>query len=147
MRLVDYFPDSAITIKDAADNWLQAIDYSMAELLAKGYVEPSYVEAIKKSTEENGPYYILAPLVAMPHARPECGAVKTALSLTLLRNPVYFGENKEPVKLLIGLSAANPNEHIGAIQALSELFCEEEQMEALLNANTAQQLTDIISQG
>jgi len=146
MRLIDYFPDAAISIKNSADDWQQAIDYSMEVLLQKGYVTPSYIEAIKSTTRETGPYYILAPLVAMPHARPECGAIKTGLSLTLLKNVVAFGEKKEPVKLLIGLSAADSDEHIGAIQALSEMFCEESKIEALLNANTDQQLKDIITQ-
>lgn len=147
MRLIDYFPDGAISIKNAAVNWQQAIDYSMEVLLQKGYVTSSYIDAIKTTTRETGPYYILAPFVAMPHARPECGAIKTGLSLTLLKNTVEFGENKEPVKLLIGLSAADSDEHIGAIQALSEMFCEESQIEALLNANTERQLMDIIAQG
>ncbi|MGB3254236.1 PTS mannitol transporter subunit IIA [Buttiauxella gaviniae] len=146
MRLIDYFPDAAISIKDSADDWQQAIDYSMEVLLQKGYVTSSYIDAIKSTTQETGPYYILAPFVAMPHARPECGAIKTGLSLTLLKNSVDFGESKEPVKLLIGLSAADSDEHIGAIQALSEMFCEEEKIEALLNANTARQLMDIITQ-
>jgi PTS system mannitol-specific IIA component len=146
MRLIDYFPDAAISIRNEADDWQQAVDYSMAVLLEKGYVTPEYIAAIKKTTQDTGPYYILAPLVAMPHARPECGAVKTGLSLTLLKNAVYFGDSKEPVKLLIGLSAADSDEHIGAIQALSELFCEEEQIEALLNANNERQLQDIIAQ-
>lgn len=147
MRLIDYFPDDAISIKNAAVDWQQAIDYSMEVLLQKGYVTSSYIDAIKTTTQETGPYYILAPFVAMPHARPECGAIKTGLSITLLKNTVEFGENKEPVKLLIGLSAADSNEHIGAIQALSEMFCEESQIEALLNANTERQLMDIIAQG
>lgn len=147
MRLIDYFPDASISIKDNAKDWQQAIDYSMEILLQKGYVTPGYVSAIKKTTQETGPYYILAPFVAMPHARPECGAVKTGLSLTLLKNAVAFGEGREPVKLLIGLSAADSDEHIGAIQALSEMFCEESQIEALLNANTERQLVDIIAQG
>jgi PTS system mannitol-specific IIA component len=146
MRLIDYFPESAITIKDRAADWQQAIDFSMEVLLEKNYVTPDYVAAIKQTTQDTGPYYILAPLVAMPHARPECGAKKTALSLTLLQNPVYFGEHNEPVKLLIGLSAADSDEHIGAIQALSELFCEELEVEALLNANTERQLMGIIAQ-
>lgn len=147
MRLIDYFPDSAISIKNSADDWQQAIDYSMEVLLQKGYVTSSYIDAIKSTTQEIGPYYILAPLVAMPHARPECGAIKTGLSLTLLKNTVSFGKDKEPVKLLIGLSAADSDAHIGAIQALSEMFCEESQIEALLNANTERQLLDIIAQG
>lgn len=146
MRLIDYFPDASISIKNSASDWQQAIDYSMEVLLQKGYVTSCYIDAIKKTTQETGPYYILAPFVAMPHARPECGAIKTGLSLTLLNTAVAFGENKEPVKLLIGLSAADSDEHIGAIQALSEMFCEESKIDALLNASTERQLMDIITQ-
>lgn len=146
MRLIDYFPDAAIKIKSSARNWQQAIDFSMEELLQAGYVNAAYIQAIKNTTLETGPYYILAPFIAMPHARPECGAIKTGLSLTLLKTPVAFGENNEPVKLLIGLSAADSDDHIGAIQALSEMFCEESQIEALLNANDERQLRDILAQ-
>ncbi|WP_262188713.1 PTS sugar transporter subunit IIA, partial [Escherichia coli] len=53
----------------------------------------------------------------------------------------------EPIKLLIGLSAADANSHIGAIQALSELLCEEEILEQLLTASSEKQLADIISRG
>ena len=90
----------------------------MASLLAKNYISENYIQAIKDSTISNGPYYILAPGVAMPHARPECGALKTGMSLTLLKQGVYFPGNDEPIKLLIGLSAADADSHIGAIQAL-----------------------------
>ena len=107
----------------------------------------NYIQAIKDSTINNGPYYILAPGVAMPHARPECGALKTGMSLTLLEQGVYFPGNDEPIKLLIGLSAADADSHIGAIQALSELLCEEEILEQLLTASSEKQLADIISRG
>ncbi|EFB1960121.1 PTS sugar transporter subunit IIA, partial [Escherichia coli] len=53
----------------------------------------------------------------------------------------------EPIKLLIGLSAADADSHIGAIQALSELLCEEEILEQLLTASSEKQLADIISRG
>ncbi len=82
-----------------------------------------------------------------PHARPECGALKTGMSLTLLKQGVYFPGNDEPIKLLIGLSAADADSHIGAIQALSELLCEEEILEQLLTASSEKQLADIISRG
>ncbi|VYT71937.1 PTS mannitol transporter subunit IIA [Metakosakonia massiliensis] len=145
MRLIDYFPPSSIAIKSSAANWQQAIDLSMASLLRNKYVSAEYVQAIKDSTLSNGPYYILAPQVAMPHARPEFGALKTGMSLTLLKESVAFGEKSEPVKLLIGLSAADSDSHIGAIQALSELLCEDENLSALLSANTEHQLAAIIS--
>ncbi|HHT1952341.1 TPA: PTS mannitol transporter subunit IIA [Citrobacter farmeri] len=145
MRLIDYFPEASISIKTVAKNWQEAIDFSMSPLLANHYVNANYIQAIKDSTINNGPYYILAPGVAMPHARPECGALKTGMSLTLLKQEVQFADDDEPVKLLIGLSAANADSHIGAIQVLSELLCEEENLAALLAAKSEKQLADIIA--
>ncbi|WP_165462083.1 PTS mannitol transporter subunit IIA [Atlantibacter sp.] len=145
MRLIDYFPASSISIKSSATNWQEAIDFSMSSLLANHYVNTNYIQAIKDLTITIGPYYILAPGVAMPHARPECGALKTGMSLTLLKQEVKFAEDDEGIKLLIGLSAANSDSHIGAIQALSELLSEEETLTALLAAKSEKQLADIIA--
>ncbi|EKQ2060098.1 PTS sugar transporter subunit IIA, partial [Escherichia coli] len=85
MRLSDYFPESSISVIHSAKDWQEAIDFSMTSLLAINYVNESYIQAIKNSTINNGSYYILAPGIAMPHARPECGALKTGMSLTLLK--------------------------------------------------------------
>ncbi|WP_312315591.1 PTS mannitol transporter subunit IIA [Atlantibacter sp.] len=145
MRLIDYFPASSISIKSSATNWQEAIDFSMSSLLANHYVNTNYIQAIKDLTITIGPYYILAPGVAMPHARPECGALKTGMSLTLLKQEVKFAEDDEGIKLIIGLSAANSDSHIGAIQALSELLSEEETLTALLAAKSEKQLADIIA--
>ncbi len=76
----------------------------------------------------------------MPHARPECGALKTGMSLTLLLNKAFISGKDEPIKLLIGLLLPIANSHIGAIQALSELLCEEEILEQLLTASSEKQL-------
>ncbi|WP_431221667.1 PTS mannitol transporter subunit IIA [Serratia sp. L9] len=145
MRLIDFFPETSISIKNSARTWQEAIDICMAPLLRHHVVNENYVQAIKDSTVNNGPYYILVPGVAMPHARPECGALKTGMSLTLLKNDVHFGEDNEPVRLLIGLAASDANSHIDAIQALSELLSEDEHLESLLRAETEKQLADIIS--
>ena len=107
MRLIHYFPELSISVIHSTKDWQEAINFSMASLLAKNYISENYIQAIKDSTISNGPYYILAPGVAMPHARPECGALKTGMSLTLLKQGVYFPGNDEPIKLLIGLSAAD----------------------------------------
>lgn len=145
MRLIDYFPASSVSIKRAAKDWLEAIDFSMSPLLANHYINEDYIKAIKDSTLRNGSYYIVAPGVAMPHARPECGALKTGMSLTLLKEETMFPGDDEPVKLLIGLSAANADSHLGAIQTLSELLCEETTLTALLSAKSEKQLADILA--
>ena len=60
MRLIDYFPESSISIKNSAKNWQEAIDFSMSSLLANHYVNSDYIQAIKDSTINNGPYYIFS---------------------------------------------------------------------------------------
>lgn len=147
MRLIDYFPELSISVIHSTKRLAGSYQFLDGITVSKNYISENYIQAIKDSTISNGPYYILAPGVAMPHARPECGALKTGMSLTLLKQGVYFPGNDEPIKLLIGLSAADADSHIGAIQALSELLCEEEILEQLLTASSEKQLADIISRG
>lgn len=61
MRLSDYFPESSISVIHSAKDWQEAIDFSMVSLLDKNYISENYIQAIKDSTINNGPYYILAP--------------------------------------------------------------------------------------
>ncbi len=147
MRLSDYFPESSISVIHSAKIgrklsisrwyhcWIKTIS---ARITFRQLKIPPLTMALIIFSHQG---------VAMPHARPECGALKTGMSLTLLEQGVYFPGNDEPIKLLIGLSAADADSHIGAIQALSELLCEEEILEQLLTASSEKQLADIISRG
>ena len=38
MRLIDYFPESSISVIHSAKDWQEAIDFSMASLLDKNYI-------------------------------------------------------------------------------------------------------------
>ncbi|NYY78986.1 PTS mannitol transporter subunit IIA [Escherichia coli] len=146
MRLIDYFPELSISVIHSTKDWQEAINFSMASLLAKT-ISARITFRLLKIPPSAMVLIIFSHRVAMPHARPECGALKTGMSLTLLKQGVYFPGNDEPIKLLIGLSAADADSHIGAIQALSELLCEEEILEQLLTASSEKQLADIISRG
>ena len=141
----DWLTPDKIKVINSIDSWENAVRLAAEPLLMQGYIAGSYIEAILQSHKELGPYYVLAPGLAMPHARPECGALKTGMSLTLLKQEVKFADDDEGIRLLIGLSAANADSHIGAIQALSELLCEEEALSALLAAKSEKQLADIIA--
>ena len=51
-----------------ATTWQEAVRLSVEPLIDSGAVLPEYYDAIIASTEEYGPYYILCPGMAMPHA-------------------------------------------------------------------------------
>jgi PTS system ascorbate-specific IIA component len=92
-------------------------------------IEPEYVTAIIEQ-HHLGPYYVLAPGLAMPHARPEEGAKGLGLSLLKLKQGVSFGAGEfDPVDVIIMLAAPDKHSHIEMISALAELFSSDEDME------------------
>ncbi|HDR2712243.1 TPA: PTS sugar transporter subunit IIA, partial [Enterobacter asburiae] len=92
-----------------------------------------------------GPYYVLAPGLAMPHARPEEGAKGLGLSLLKLKQGVSFGAGEfDPVDVIIMLAAPDKHSHIEMISALAELFSSDEDMEKLHQANTLEEIKTII---
>ena len=142
--LIDFFTPNAFSIHQSASDWQHAIDLTTESMIRNQHVEPRYSQAIKDSTNSTGPYYILAPGIAMPHARPEEGVKQTALSMTIIRDGVDFGHDNEPVYLLIGLAAKDADSHIYAIQALSEMLCEETCIDQLINATSVSELQEIV---
>ena len=77
-----------------ANDWKEAVKVAVDPLIESGAILPEYYDAIIQSTEEYGPYYILMPGMAMPHARPEAGVQRDAFSLITLQNPVVFSDGK-----------------------------------------------------
>ena len=48
----------------------EAIQKAATPLVDAGMIEKRYIEAIIRSMKDNGPYFVLLPHVALPHARP-----------------------------------------------------------------------------
>ena len=71
MNLMDSLKENnSVVLKQHASTWEEAIEVCMKPLLEKNAVERSYVDAIIERTKELGPFYVLAPGLAMPHERP-----------------------------------------------------------------------------
>ena len=139
--------EDVIRIHDSVENWEQAIELSCAALLDKGAIEPSYVEAIFRSHEELGPYYVVGPGIAMPHARPEDGVNQLSLGLTVISEGVNFNaEENDPVKLLVTLAATDKNSHVDAIAQLAELFMNDEHINEICRAQDTAEIRKIIEQ-
>lgn len=128
-----------------AEDWKDAIQKSCQALIENGAINTSYVDAIYHSHENLGPYYVVGPGLAMPHARPEDGVNRLALGVTIIQNGVNFdSEGNDPVKLLVTLAATDSNSHVQAIAQLAELFMNDEDVQRLCNAQTIDDVLDII---
>lgn len=129
-----------IRIYDHAENWVDAITKAVSPLVENGFVEARYIQGIIDNTNLFGPYYVLAPDIALPHARPEQGVIKKQLGVTLLKNPVKFSEGGYDVRLLITLAASDNQGHLEALQQLSEIMMDEERMKQILKAETSEEI-------
>ena len=106
MMLKDLTDEKLIRLNIEAADWEEAIRKSAQPLIDEHKVKPSYVDDMITGVKENGPYIVLTKHVALPHARPESGALESAIGIATLKTPVVFGnEANDPVKYLFCLSA------------------------------------------
>ncbi|EGR2126746.1 TPA: PTS sugar transporter subunit IIA [Vibrio cholerae] len=143
--LSELITSDVIRIYPNAADWKDAVQKSCQALIDNGAVEPRYVDAIFRSHEELGPYYVVGPSMAMPHARPEDGVNRLSLAITVIQQGVNFdSEGNDPVKMLVTLAATDSESHVGAIAQLAELFMNEEHVEQICHAQTIEDVLAVI---
>ncbi|HEY9089420.1 MAG TPA: PTS sugar transporter subunit IIA, partial [Anaerolineaceae bacterium] len=81
MNLSDLLTRQRIALNQTAADWRAAVRAAGDLLVQTGGVEPRYVDAMLRAAEELGPYIVLAPGLALPHARPQDGALQACLAL------------------------------------------------------------------
>lgn len=144
--LTTLLTSNVIQVVESAADWQDAIKIACKPLINNKLIEPQYIDAIIKSHEKIGPYYVLGPGIAMPHARPEDGVNQLSLGLTVIKQGVEFGsEGNDPIKLLIVLAATDSNSHIGAIAKLAELFDNQEDIDSIMQSENADDILKIIA--
>lgn len=129
---------------DAAD-WKEAVRKGGEILVENGSVEPRFVDAMIQTVKEMGPYIVIVPGIALPHARPSDGAIKLGMSLIKLSHPVNFG-NKEndPVSVVISLGAVDNYSHSKALATLVDLFNDKEKVKILKNADSIEDILPLL---
>lgn len=143
--LAKWLTADRINIVEQVEDWRAAVRLSAVPLLDAGAISPDYIEAIFASHQKLGPYYVIAPGLAMPHARPEEGVIKPALSLLHVKQGVHFeSEENDPVFVIVMLCAINGEEHLEMISHLAELFSDEDDFQALIKADTYPALNALI---
>ena len=114
-------------------------------LVASDLVESGYVEAMVESYRENGPYFVLAPQIALPHARPEDGVKEASVAFVRLKDPVVFGSAaNDPVSLVFALGASTSDEHLVVMKELAMLLNNPEKVERLKNINSYEELKIVL---
>ncbi|WP_414446225.1 PTS sugar transporter subunit IIA [Citrobacter europaeus] len=136
---------SAWQFREQCGTWQEAVQLACHPLEEQGVITYSYTQAIIHETEKHGPWYILSPEFALPHARPDEGVIgsKTHLSLLSLKEAVLFPGHPD-VRLIIVLAAANSTQHIEMIQQLVCWLDEAERLHQLSHTTSLAQFLSIL---
>ncbi|EEW93110.1 BglG family transcription antiterminator [Granulicatella elegans] len=145
--LKDLVKKELIQQLDKVNDWQTAVRIASKPLLEYGYIEESYVEAIISSVNEIGPYIVLAPKVAVPHASPDAGVHRLGISLLQLKEPVNFGladDEDKNVQLIFVLATVDSTAHLKALQQLALILDDDDIIESLIRAEIPEEILGLI---
>lgn len=134
-----------IVINPSVKNWREAIKAAGNLLLADEIVTSEYVEAMITSVEDKGPYIVIAPGIAIAHARPEDGVNDLGMSIAILEEPIKFGnKDNDPVKIVFSFSSPDNERHLQVFQELTSLLMRDNFVENISKAATPKEVLDYI---
>ena len=136
----------AIILDAEIDNPIDAIKRSGELLVTAGYANDAYTKAMIKGFKEVGPYIVIAPGIAIPHARPEDGALQSGFSLIRLKHSIKFGHKKnDPVKIVCAITGVGNTGHLEMLQKIAAILGDRNKHKLILDVSSFEELQDVIT--
>ena len=141
-----FLQDELIELDADAGTPEEAIRAAGSLLTAAGAAAAAYTEAMLESYREQGPYFVIAPGIALPHAKAESGVFEAAVSFVRLKRPVVFGHRtNDPVDLVFALGSTSGADHIAMLRKLTLLLNDPKRVGALRTANRREDVRDLLT--
>lgn len=145
--LQDLLSEDNVSFRYPAETWEDVIRHGGQLMVDAGFTDPTYTEAMIDVVRDMGPYIVLAPGLAMPHARPEMGAKQVGTALVTLEKPIDFGSpENDPVSVAVFLCAPNKDEHIQLLTDIATLFEDEEFLDAAVNFESIEDVQSFLAE-
>lgn len=137
---------AAIAVQESALDFRSGIITACNLLVDCDFVLPEYVNQVIENLERLGPYFMVAPQVAIAHSKPSAEVLRPGISLLKLLQPVASGNELHPeASLIFALATPDPIEHVELLGSLAELLSDSEVMNRLLNASAKSVIWEIFN--
>ena len=138
-------PDAAIQLGATATDWRAAVRLVGACLTRSGAAEPGYADEMIRMIDEHGPYVVIAPGLALAHARPGPEVLSNGLAVVTLATPVAFGHpHNDPVHVVLALAVHSPEHHLSMVAELANLFNDSDAVQRLVEAPSPDRVRTIL---
>ena len=138
--LEQYLSASRILTGARADSLEEAVLLCGGLLTTDGAASEHYPQAMLETVRELGPYAVMAPGVAVPHARPDRGGLFPAVALVFLREPIPFESSNGPVRVIAGFCGVDDESHMALLSALIPLISNRALLESAAAAKTPEEV-------
>lgn len=132
-----------VQVLEQVESWREAINIAASPLQEQGYFQQAYIDDMIHSVEKLGPYIVIAPEIAIAHARPSNNVKKIGLSLLKLNQHINFSEEGHYASLVFVLSAIDNEGHLEVLRNLARTLGNQQTVNNLLNAQTSSEIINI----
>ncbi|MFL1695858.1 PTS sugar transporter subunit IIA [Weissella kandleri] len=126
------------------EDWRTAIALAAKPLLDNDVIKSTYVDAMIKNVEESGPYINIGPKIALAHAKSSDDVSDVGIALLKTKRDVNLVDEQHPVSLWFVLAAPDSTAHLKMLQELTQLLMNQEALGRLNNAQTVQEILNVV---
>ncbi|TXK18399.1 PTS sugar transporter subunit IIA [Homoserinibacter sp. GY 40078] len=138
-------PDEAVLLSEDARDWREAVAAAGRALTASGATDAGYAVDMVRMIEEHGPYVVIAPGLALAHARPGPAVHRDGIAIVSLRDPVDFGHPyNDPVRVVLALAGGSSARHLQLVAEIANIFNDSDAVERLAAATSADEVRGIL---
>lgn len=134
-------------VNQKCKNWKDAINLGVDLLVENHAATNDLKQAIIEVINQHGPYFVIAPKLALAHASPKNYCLKPALSLVVFKDVVPFSDDdKHNVNVLVTLSAPDSSSHMDLIAKFAKIFGNKTIIDKLVNSNSVNEIKKILEE-
>ena len=137
--------DEGVILGATPTDWREAVELAGTALTAAGAARPEYAGEMVRMIDQHGPYIVVAPGLALAHARPGPEVVADGLAVVTLATPVEFGHPyNDPVRVVLGVAAASNESHLKTVAELANIFNDSDAVDRLARATSPDEVRGIL---
>jgi ascorbate PTS system EIIA or EIIAB component len=138
-------PDEAVVLGVEVADWREAVRSAGSALTSAGIATPAYADEMIRMIEEHGPYVVIAPGLALAHARPGPAVIRDGIAVAILATPVDFGHPyNDPVSVVIALAVRTADAQLALVAQLANAFNDSSAITDLALAGSVEDVQQIL---
>ncbi len=143
INMSNLIPTENILINQAIADRDSAIEAAGSKLVEAGAVTQDYIQAMKEREAIVSTY--MGNFLAIPHGTDEAKSAVLKSGIVLIQAPEGIDWDGNEVKVVVGI-AGKDGEHLDLLSQIAIVFSEEENVERVINAQSAEEINAIFNE-